>query len=239
MIKIPKYLIFIRESKYDKIEMNQEFEHFSGGPLQPWESGLSSKMEELIDINDNFLGDRIDGKKSMRHNIKIYDQPEFDEISHKTQMLNSSIYELWDEFLFARIEDFCDEMKEKYSWFKKWSVEGRQGGWLVVETDINDIRDEVWDLFSDYRFIKKDINFPLNLEASKEIEQYFDDPELWEFMIGKPEILIELDLDSLEINLESIIKKLKKICEEILEFEDIIKKSKLKVSSDFIKYMNI
>lgn len=238
MIGIAKYLEFVNESNSNKIDVDKEFIHFSGGPLQSWESGLRDKIGEILNMNDNFLGDRLNNLNSMRYNIKIYDQPNFNEIAEERGETTEEIYESWNNFLSDRLSFFCEDMVEKYSWITGWEVEGRQGGWLIVKTEINDLRDELHDLCRDYRFTKEDIIFPLDLQTAKDIEQYFSDPNFWDFMADVPPILTELNPSSLEKVLDGVVGECKRICDEILELEDYIKKSKATAHSDFIKEPN-
>ena len=213
MINILKYKKFINEES----TIINPIIHFLGSPLFEFEQGLIDDIGFLLNIQDNFIFNRISENGSIRFNIKIY--------SH-SERIYPHIEDDWDFFISKKLEIFCSNLLKNYDFITDYYQEGKSNEWLVLITKLSDLRETVFDLFRNYRFDKERYDFPLSEREEELIKLYTENPEVFKLFNAEPKLIKNLNLENLRKKISGLLKEYSKYVDDIKEIENNLKREK-------------
>ena len=166
--RLKKFNEFLFESAKDIADK------YLNGEIYPWDDKLievigkiETSLEEINQMNER----KPDKEDRIYLDIKIYDRPDFEEMSRESgnsiEWLQADYEHFLEDTLVYTIEDL-----EKSEWISEASVSGRSGGWLMVKfkksiLDDYVMQDEIDNDVNDYNIFKEDYEF-----NEDEIEQY-------------------------------------------------------------------
>ena len=240
MSKLLKFNQFINESLTKEIKDELRAEHYLGEPYTMlWEKPMTDIIEKLESLDDSFFYDRLNNLNQLKFNIKIYDTPNFAEIASEYNLSEEQIYEDWGEFLKLTLDGFAQQMMEECPWINDWSQDGRSGGWLVVETNIKDIRDELFELCRGYRWEKADCESDglLDEDSIELVKAYYEIKDTSDLFSAVPEVIERLMPDTQIKNMLVFYEELERIKNDIIQLEQSIKEYKDDMKEQFLEYM--
>jgi len=233
--KLLKFNQFINESS----DQSSKAEHYLGEPFVFWEKPMADLIEKIEELEDSFFYGRLNNLNQMKFNIKMYDVPDFQEIATKYGQSENQIAEDWYEYLRDRLEGWAHDLMEECPWIKDWNQDGRSGGWLVLETNIKDTKDELFELCRGYRWEKGDcVNDGLFDDDSIELaEMYYKMKDTSDLFSAVPEVLDRLMPDDQLKNILEFHSEMERIKQDVLSIEESIKEYKELIPEEFVEHM--
>lgn len=240
--RILKFERFLSESK-------QSIEEYHIDQRFPWAEEIGNLIDQVEEkakgIEEEFDYDRHDSK-GFEFNIKARNWPDSEKIIKLYGISEEAFYDYWQSFLDENLEMFADDIIENTKFLEGWGVYGRSGGWLSFtykDYDFTEYSPAIGDILSD-------LNYQTENLTDEEVEEWkqFKETANAGFSILKRlnafkqfEEIHEAEriANYTKENLESFLKKLDDLKNELLGIQERIKKFWENSVNDFnewIKY---
>lgn len=238
MSKLLKFNQFINESS-DTPSKESRAEHYLGDPFMFWEESMAELIVKLEDLEDSFFYGRLNNLNQLKFNIKIYNTPDFKEIAAKHEKTEEQINEDWWEFLKFTLDGFGQQIMEECPWIRDWSQDGRSGGWLILETNIKDTREDLFELCRGYRWEKRECEREdlLDDDSVELVKTYYEIKDTSDLFSAIPEVLDRLMPDTQLKNMADFYEEMERIKSDILQIEEGIGEYKSDMNDQFLEYM--
>lgn len=236
--RLKKFNEFLFESAKDIADK------YLNGEIYPWDDKLievigkiEKSLEEINKMNER----KPDKEDRIYLDIRIYDRPDFEEMSRESGNSVEKLQSSYDLFLEDTLTYTIEDLEES-EWISEAGVSGRSGGWLMVKfkkpiLDDYVMQDEIDNDVNDYNVFKEDYEFSedelAQYEASKRM-QFSYDLGLAELPEGMEEA-VELSKNAasdLEDSTLSDINEIKKIIVNLKERINDFKKDHVKSFSE-------
>jgi hypothetical protein len=214
--RLKKFNEFLFESAKDIADK------YLNSEMYPWDDELIRVIEEIQSTVQNISEmneRRTQNDDRIYLDIKIYDRPDFEEMSkesgHDVEWLQSD----YDLFLEDNVNQTIEDL-EGSEWIAEAGVYGRSGGWLMIKFKKSIMDDYV---------IQDLIDYHLNEYNVFKEDYVFDEEELEQYQGSKGmKMSYDLGLAELPEGMEETIELSKKVTSElkasVLEELDSIKK---------------
>ena len=238
MSKLLKFNQFINEGS-DTPSKESRAEHYLGDPFMFWEESMAEVIVKLEGLEDSFFYGRLNNLNQLKFNIKIYDIPDFKEIAAKYDKTEDQIDDDWWEFLKFTLDGFGQQVTEECPWIRNWSQDGRLGGWLILETNIKDTREDLFELCREYRWEKRECEREdlLDDDSVELAKTYYEIRNTSDLFSVVPEVLDRLMPDTQLKNMSDFYEEMEKIKGEVIQIEESIKEYKTDMKDQFVEYM--
>ena len=238
MSKLLKFNQFINEGS-DTPSKESRAEHYLGDPFMFWEESMAEVIVKLEGLEDSFFYGRLNNLNQLKFNIKIYDIPDFKEIAAKYDKTEDQIDDDWWEFLKFTLDGFGQQVTEDCPWIRNWSQDGRLGGWLILETNIKDTREDLFELCREYRWEKRECEREdlLDDDSIELAKTYYEIRNTSDLFSVVPEVLDRLMPDTQLKNMSDFYEEMEKIKGEVIQIEESIKEYKTDMKDQFVEYM--